>query len=134
MLVLVIHIKRLVISIFSCLFFIGINELFFFFNMSQITFNNILNDNMITNYFLIVIVFITTLFLLSFLLSKIKLPVNKFTYVLIISNLIFFITISLIYVFSDEYYEIQSIFSFYFSVIFTSYLFFYSIFALDVVK
>lgn len=127
---------RIIISIISSVCFYGILDFFYIINFGR--FNSYLlfiHEDKSINLFIKCLIFAFILFLISFIKIK-KIVKIKIQYVTIIFSISIFFLVELFY---SWYIDIQKMslsshISLLFCIFFCSYLYFYSIFYLDVVK
>ena len=125
----------LIICIVSSFILIGSNELFYFFNFTSFTFSSLkIIDNYWLDILIIVVIIILIEITITCLLICFKLKVKKLRDYFIISLIKFMILCFILIELKLFKIEFQSLISLLFSVILTTYQFFYSIFYSNVVK
>ena len=129
--------ERIQISLISSISLLLINDIFYLFNLSKFySFLIRILDNYIFNFLVLIFCLSVTFLLFSYVFYHLIIRNNKTIYYFIEGTIIYFVLFQILENISvlPSNIDFSSLLSIYFSIIFTSYIYFYSFFYLFVVK
>lgn len=129
--------ERIQISLISSISLLLINDIFYLFNLSKFySFLIRISDNYIFNFLVLIFCLSVTFLLFSYVFYHLIIRNNKTIYYFIEGTIIYFVLFLILENISvlPSNIDFSSLLSIYFSIIFTSYIYFYSFFYLFVVK
>ena len=129
--------EKIQISLISSISLLLINDIFYLFNLSKFySFLIRILDNYILNFLVLIFCLSVTFLLFSYVFYHLIIRNNKTIYYFIEGTIFYFVLFLILKNISvlPSNIDFSSLLSIYFSIIFTSYIYFYSFFYLFVVK
>ena len=129
--------ERIQISLISSISLLLINDIFYLFNLSKFySFLIRISDNYILNFLVLIFCLSVTFLLFSYVFYHLIIRNNKTIYYFVEGTIFYFVLFLILKNISvlPSNIDFSSLLSIYFSIIFTTYIYFYSFFYLFVVK